>query len=91
MDYSKITTIFPEVGFTTTELLEIQKHFAAPVMKKYLYSLVSTAVRDAVQSSRKEGESAESYLERRAVVMGGLEALNQLLSIEPPIDTTAQS
>jgi hypothetical protein len=85
MIYDKTTTLFPEITFTTTELVEIQKHLTQPIIKKYLSSLVSTAVKDLTHSSRKEGESAESFLERRAVVAGGLEAIEQLLAIEPPI------
>ena len=83
MIYDKVVTTFEEVPFTTTELIEIQKHLASPIIKKYFYSLATSAIKDLVHSIRKDGETAESFLERRAVTAGGLATIEQLLAIEP--------
>lgn len=76
--------LFPTTTFTTTELVELALEFNKPVVKKYLHMLAVTAVRDLAHGQRKAGESAESYLERQAVVSGGLAAIEQLLNIEAP-------
>lgn len=55
-----------------------------PSLQKYLHAEANGAINAIVTSKRKDGESAESYLERVAHVQGGLGVLMNLLSIEPP-------
>ena len=78
-------SLFPsDVSFTTTELNIIAASLADAAVKKYFIKLASDAFRDINLSEPKEGESAESYLRRRAAVVGGLAVLENLLAIEPP-------
>jgi len=80
-----IEKLFPEAEFSTAELYELAATFNKPVVKKYLRHLAVDSVRAICHGQRKDCESAESYLERQAVVSGGLATLEQLLAIEPPV------
>lgn len=89
MPIATINKLFPEKEYTTTELNVIATHLSQPVVKAYLHDLAGRSLKDMVFGQRKPGESAESYLERQAVVAGGLAVLETLLAIESPITTTA--
>jgi hypothetical protein len=76
--------LFPAITMSTTEMVELAKLFTHPTMQKYLTHLARSNINDIVHAERKEGESAESFLERVALVRGGLEAVETLLAIETP-------
>lgn len=84
-----LNTVFPDIVFSTAELVELSEHLDSPVVKKYLKYQQSQQVKTIGNGLPKEGESAESYLRRQAVVVGGLGVLEALLKIEKP--TPAQS
>lgn len=87
---SKILPGFdPEGKFTSTEMSVIASHICDPLVQKYLIHLARMSMKALAHSQRLSGESAESYLERRAAVTGGLAAIETLLTIEPA--TTAAS
>jgi len=86
-----VEKLFPEPSFTTAELFELAVTIHKPVMQKYLRTLACTAIKDICHGQRKEGESAESYLERQAVVAGGLAVVEQLLNVEPPVANDGNS
>lgn len=68
---------------TETELAEVAKHLSAPVVKKYLTAQAADIAMDALQNVEpSEGESAESFLRRRAGETGKLAVLTILLAIE---------
>ena len=84
-----VTQLFPEKEFNTTELTIIAQCLGHPVVKKYFLDLASRNLKAIVFGQRKPGESAESYLERQAVVAGGLAVIEMLLAVELPISPTA--
>lgn len=77
--------LFPSIELTTSEMYEIATAFHSPSVQKYLRHLATDSINAIVHGRRKDGESAESYLERQAVVQGGLEAIELLLGIEKPV------
>jgi hypothetical protein len=79
-----ISKLFPPISFTTTEMTELANKINEPVIQKYLTHLATNTINDLVHGMRKEGESAESFLERKAEVRGGLAAIETLLAIEKP-------
>jgi hypothetical protein len=76
--------LFPAINLSTTEMVELAKLATHPTMQKYLSHLARTAIYDIIHAERRENESAESFLERLAVVRGGLVAVETLLAIENP-------
>ena len=84
-----VNALFPEKEFTTAELATIAQCLGHPTIKKYLVELGRRNVKAIVFGQRNSGEAAESYLERQAVVAGGLAVIEMLLAIELPISPTA--
>lgn len=77
------TLTMGEKAFSLTEMNEIAKCFHTPSVQKYLLFNAQLAIKDITEGQRKEGEAAESYLERLAGVAGGLAVFKTLLEIEP--------
>lgn len=75
---------FPDVVFSNTELYEIATAMNNPSVKKYLVHQQREFIKGIANGLPAEGESAESYLRRQAVVVGSLEVLESLLGIEAP-------
>lgn len=73
--------IFPEIKFTSSELVEIEKSLCSTAFIKYLHSLAYTAGADICSAVREPGESAESFLVRIENVKGGLGVINTLLQV----------
>ena len=69
---------------TSREMLELATAINTPVVQRYLTHLAQNSIKDIVHAVRKDGESAESFLERVSAVKGGLVAIELLLEIEPP-------
>lgn len=84
-----LASLFPPVQFSNAELMEIAKAMNNPAVKKYLRVQQGEYVKGIANGLPNEAtnESAESYVRRQAVVVGSLEVIESLLSIEAP--TTA--
>lgn len=76
--------LYPTPSMTTTEMIELSVTINKPIMRKYLLMIAGKAIKDIAQAARREGESAESFLERLAAVSGGLATVEMLLAIEAP-------
>ena len=76
------SSLFPDIVLSDTEMSIVAAALSQPAVKKYFHSLAHSDGRDIVFSDPANGESAESYLRRKASVRGRLEVLNTLLSIE---------
>jgi hypothetical protein len=76
--------LYPELVMTTTEMVELANKINEPVIQKYLTHLALNCIKELNHATRKEGESAESFLERIAEVRGGLSSIETLLDIEKP-------
>ncbi len=74
--------LFPPANYTLSEMQDIAAAFNQPAVQKFLKSHAQETMFDIAHASRKDGESAESYLERLAVVSGGLAVYESLLAIE---------
>lgn len=79
-----LSSIYPELPFTVTEMNEIATAFSNPSVRKYLAHLGIAGLKAIAGGEPKEGESAESYLRRQAVVQGQLAVYQTLLTIEGP-------
>jgi hypothetical protein len=75
--------VFPYVSFTSAEMAEIATAINKPAVQKYLKHQQGEFIKGIGNGLPDEGESAESYVRRQAVVVGNLEVLEQLLGIEP--------
>jgi hypothetical protein len=78
------TSLFLAPEMTTTEINLVAEALNTPTMIKYLTILGHQSIKAIAEGSPEDGESAESYLRRLAVVQGSLAAVQQLLAIEPP-------
>jgi hypothetical protein len=76
-----------DVNFTNAEMIELAEHLNHPAVQKYLKLTAQSSQHALCTGKRFDNELAESFLERRAAVMGGLEVLETLLSIEPVTKT----
>ncbi len=79
---NSLDSIFPDLQFSTTELIEIANVMNSPLIRKYLTSCAAIALKDIGQGLPKENETAEAYLLKQAQVVGSLNTFRMLLSIE---------
>lgn len=80
-----MNNLFPPISLTTSEMFELATAINIPVVQKYFHHLAVAQIKALAHGERKVNESAESYLERQAVVRGGLGAIEMLLGIEKPV------
>lgn len=80
----QLEKLLPKPTLTNTEMVELATAINIPVVQKYLKFLQWEALRDIAGGMPAENESAESYLRRQAHVVGGMAAIEVLLSIEAP-------
>lgn len=79
-----LTSIYPDLTFTATELEEIHKVLGNLNVRKYLIKLGIDWLKAIANGVREDGQSAESFLQQQAVVQGQLAVIQMLLSIELP-------
>ncbi len=73
--------IFPEVEFTTEEMLFIEGVLSDPIMKKYLSHLASQEMKDLAALSSTSLSDPSALLISHASVAGRLEVLSNLSSV----------
>lgn len=75
--------LIPDVEFSTAELHQIADAISTPAVRKYLKNQQAKLIKAIGNGLPKEEESAESYVRRQSVVVGGLAVYESLLTIEP--------
>ncbi len=75
-------SFLPEVKFNSGEMAVLVERLKDPIIQKYLSMLVRIEAADfLVNIEPKDGETAEGFLRRQALVRGRIEVLETLISI----------
>lgn len=78
-----MTNIFPEVPLTDTEKEYIAEILSKPEIKKYFNHVASNIGREIGTSVISPSTPAEEWIRKDIFLKGQLEAVNNLLSIQP--------
>lgn len=83
--------IFPPLKMNSAELMQISISLNEPAVKKYFQLLAYSTGSQLCEGSRAQGETAEEYLCKEALLKGALSLLDMLSNIESPDSISGNS